>query len=103
MLPLRIYEATSRQAFSRQLSCVAQQGPTIGVVKPGDGINMWELSRHGRLVKTLEHHTMQPNALPDVQCSMLAKRPTRRFRRENADVVGNNPMKDDALPKASQL
>ena len=35
---------------------------------------MWErsllpsgkLSRHGRLVKALEHHTMQPNALPDM-------------------------------------
>ena len=57
-----------------------QQGPTVGVVKPGGGMNMWErsllpsgkLSRHGRLVKALEHHTMQPNALPDVQCIMLA-------------------------------
>ena len=44
----------------------------------GGGMNMWErsllpsskLSRHGRLVKALEHHTMQPNALPDVQCIM---------------------------------
>ena len=38
---------------------MAKQGPTIGVVKPGGGMNMWErsllpsgkLSRHGRLVK----------------------------------------------------
>ena len=68
---------------------MAQQGPTIGVVKPGGGMSMWErslqpsgkLSRHGRLVKALEHHTMQPNALPDVQCTMLANRPTRRSTR----------------------
>ena len=25
-----------------------------------------KLSRHGRLVKALQHHTMQPNALPDI-------------------------------------
>ena len=75
MLPFRIDGTTSRQAFSRQLRrCVAQQGPTLGVMKPGGGMNMRErslmpsgkLSRHGRLVKALEHHTMQPNALPDV-------------------------------------
>ena len=34
-------------------------------------------ARHGK-VKALEHHTMQPNALPDVQCIMLAKKLTRR-------------------------
>ena len=75
MLPLMIYGTTSRQAFSRQLRrCVTQQGPIVGIVKPGGGMNMWErsllpsgkLSRHGRLVKALKHHTMQPNALPDV-------------------------------------
>ena len=57
--------------------------------EPGGGMNMWErsllpsgkLSRHGRLVKALEHHTMQPNALPDVQCIMLAKKLTRRSTR----------------------
>ena len=51
---------------------MAQQGPTIGVMKPGGGMSMWErslqpsgkLSRHGRLVKALEQHTMQPNTLP---------------------------------------
>ena len=123
MLPLRIYGTTSRQAFSRQLRrCVAQQGPTIGVVRPGGGMNMWErsllpsgkLSRHGRLVEALERHTMQPNALPDVQCIMLAKKLTRRstrtidpksselyrlanqLRKENADVVGDKPVKNDA-------
>ena len=34
-----------------------------------------------RLVKALEHHTMQPNALPDVQSIMLAKKLTRRSTR----------------------
>ena len=32
----------------------------------------------GRLVKALGHHMMQPNAMPDTQCTMLAKKPTRR-------------------------
>ena len=58
-------------------------------LKPGGGMNTWErsllpsgkLSRHGRLVKALEHHTMQTNALPDVQCIMLAKKLTRRSTR----------------------
>ena len=122
MLPLRIYGTTSRQAFSRQLRrCVAQQGPTVGVVKSGVGMNMWErsslpsgkLSRHGRLVKALEHHTMQPNALPDVQCIMLAKRLIRRFTRiltqnlqnytalqtsleKRMPTVGDKPVNNDA-------
>ena len=130
MLPLRIYGTTSRQAFSRLLRrCVAQQGPTAGVVKPGGGMNMWERSllpsgkllRHGRLVKALEPHTMQPNALQDVQCIMLAKTLTRRSTRilnqslqnytalqtsleKNADVVKNNAgemsMSDDSKQKA---
>ena len=64
--------------------CVAQQSPTIGAVKPGDGMNMWKrpllpskkLSRPGRLVKALGHHTMRPNAMPDMQCTMLVKKPT---------------------------
>ena len=37
-----------------------------------------KLSRPGRLVKALGHHTMQPNALPDMQCTMLVKKPTIR-------------------------
>ena len=52
---------------------MAQLGPTVGVLKPGGGMSMWEkslwpsrrLSRPGRLIKALEHHTMQPKALPD--------------------------------------
>ena len=100
---------------------MAQQGPNVGIVKPGGGMNMWErsllpsskLSRHERLVKALGHHTMQPNASPDVQCIMLAKKLTRRstriltksselyrlanqFRKENADVVGDKLVKNDA-------
>ena len=38
-----------------------------------------KLSRPGRLVKALGHHTMQPNALPYMQCTMLVKKLTRRF------------------------
>ena len=40
-----------------------------------------KLSRPGRLVKALGHHTMQPNALPNMQCTMLIKRPTRKSMR----------------------
>ena len=68
---------------------VAQLGHTIGIVKPGGGTNMWkrpllpsgQLSRPGRLVNTLGHHTMQPNEMPDIQCTMLVKKPTRRSTR----------------------
>ena len=73
-----------------------------------------KLSRPERLVKELGHHTMQPNAIPDMQCTMLVKKPTRRssriltpslqksttlltsLERENADVVGDKPVKNDA-------
>ena len=68
---------------------MAQLGPTIGVVKPGGGMNTWKrpllpsgkLSRPGRLVKTPGHNKMQPNAMPDMQCTMLVKKPTRRSSR----------------------
>ena len=39
------------------------------------------LSRPGRLVKALGHHTVQPNAMQDMQCNMLIKKPTRRSMR----------------------
>ena len=69
--------------------------------------------RHGRLVKALEHHTMQPNTLTDVQCIMLAKKLTRRSTRiltlslqkyttlqtsleKETDVVGDKPVKNEA-------
>ena len=86
MLLLRISGTTSRLACSRQLRCVAQLGPIIGILKPGGGISMWKrpllprgkLSKPGRLVKALGHHTMQPNAFPDMQCTMLIKKPTRK-------------------------
>ena len=56
---------------------------------------------------------MQPNPMPDMQCTMLVKKPTRKssriltpssdvyrlanqFRRENADIVGDKPVKNDA-------
>ena len=123
MGPLRISGTTSRLDCSRQLSrYVAQLGHTVGVVKPGGGMNMWkrpllprgQLSRPGRLVKAVGHHMMQPNEMPDMQCTMLVKKPTRRstrvltpkssevyllanqFRRVNTDVVGDKPVKNDA-------
>ena len=37
-----------------------------------------KISRPGRLVKALGHRTMQPNAFPDMHCTMLVKKPTRR-------------------------
>ena len=60
------------------------------LVKPGGGMNMWkrpllpsgQLSKPGRLVKALGHHTMQPNEMPDMQCTMLVKKPTRRSLQE---------------------
>ena len=58
-------------------------------MKPGGGMNTWErpllpsgkLSRPERLVKALGQHTMQPNEMPDMQCTMLVKKPTRRSTR----------------------
>ena len=66
-----------------------QLGHAVGIVKPGDGMNTWkrpllpsgQLSRPGRLVKALGHHMMQPNEMPDMQCTMLVKKPTRRSMR----------------------
>ena len=40
-----------------------------------------QLSRPGRLVKALAHHTMRPNEMPNMQCTMLVKKPTRRSTR----------------------
>ena len=37
-----------------------------------------KLSRPDRLVKAIGHHKMQPNAFPDMQSTMLIKKPTRR-------------------------
>ena len=37
-----------------------------------------KLSRPERLVKAVGHHKMQPNAFPDMQCTILIKKPTRR-------------------------
>ena len=90
MGPLRISGTTSRLDCSRQLRrYVAQLGHTVGIVKPGGGTNMWkrlllpsgQLSRPGRLVKALGHHMMQPNEMPDMQCTMLVKKPTRKSTR----------------------
>ena len=90
MGPLRISGTTSRLDCSRQLRrYVAQLGHTVGIVKPGGGKSTWkrpllpsgQLSRPGRLVKELGHRTMQANEMPDMQCTMLVKKPTRRSTR----------------------
>ena len=86
MLPLRISGTTSTLACSRQLRCVAQLCPVIGIMKPGGGMSTWKRpwlprgksSKPGRLVKALGYHTMQSNAFPDMHCTMLVKKPTRR-------------------------
>ena len=89
MLPLRLSVATSRLDCSKQLSCVTQLGPIIGILKPGGVVNTWKrpllpkgkLSRPGSLVKALGHHKIQPNALPDMQCTIFVKKPTGRSMR----------------------
>ena len=81
--------------------------PNVGVVRPGGGMNMWErsllpsgkLSRHGRLVKALEHHTSKPNALPDVQCIMLAMKLTRRSTRILTQSLQNYTALQTSLEK----
>ena len=78
-----------KTGLSRQLTYMAQLDPIIGALKPGGGVSMWErllltrgkLSRPGRLVKSLGHHKIQPNALPDMQCAMFVKKPTKRHMR----------------------
>ena len=83
---MKISGTTWRLACSRQLRCVAQLCPVIGVMKPSGGISTWKrpflprgkISRPGRLVKALGYHTMQPNAFPDMHCTMLVKKPIRR-------------------------
>ena len=100
---------------------MAQQGPIAGVVKPGGGMNRWErsllpsgkLSRLGKLVKALEHHTMhhtiarravhhaRKEADKEVYKNIDPKsselyRLANQFRKENADVVGDTSVKNDA-------
>ena len=115
MGPLRISGTTSRLDCSRQLRrCVAQLGHTVGVVKPGGGMNMssGKLSRPGRLVEALGHHAAKRNARHAVHhaCQEADKkvyenidpkssevyRLANQFRRENTDVVGDKPVKNEA-------
>ena len=121
MGPLRI-SGTTRLDCSRQLRrCVAQLGLTVGIVKLGGGMNMWKrpllpsgkLSRPGRLVKALGHddvakrnarhavHQVRQEANKKVYENIDPKssevyRFANQFRRENADVVGDKPVKNDA-------
>ena len=69
-----------------------------------------KLSRPGRLVKALGHHTMQPNAFPDMHCTLLIKKAyenidpkssevyhlANQLRGENTDVDGGKLVKNDA-------
>ena len=72
-----------------------------------------KLSRPERLVKAVGHHKMQSNAFPDMQCTMLIKKSTRRPTRiltqtlqksttsltsleERKLVVGGKLVKNDA-------
>ena len=119
MLPLRISVTTSRQACSRQLRrCVAQLGPTTGFVKFASGMSMWKrplqpsgkLSRHGRLVKALEHHNaaqriarhvvhhahQEANKVYETIDPKSSEDLANQFRGKNADVVGNKWVKNDA-------
>ena len=76
---------------------MAQQGPIAGVVKPGGGMNRWErsllpsgkLSRLGKLVKALEHHTMHHT---------IARRAVHHARKEADKEVYKN-----IDPKSSEL
>ena len=74
-----------------------------------------KLSKHGRLANAHEHHITLPSASPDVWCTMHAMKQTRwstmelttsrlissifrlanQMRKENVDVVGAKPVKND--------
>ena len=124
MLPLRISGTTSRQACSIQLrKCVAQLSPSVGVVKPGGGKRMWKrpllpsrkLSRPGRLLKALGHHNFMMQPMHCQTCSAPCQSRSwqeglweycpkssevyhldKQFRREDADVIADKPVKNDA-------
>ena len=90
--------------------------PTVGLMKPGGGMSTWKKG-HCYQAKSFQgliirHHTLKPNSLPNMQCTIFVKKPTRRsmivftpsevyrlsnqFRSDKADVVGNKPVKNDA-------
>ena len=76
---------------------MAQQSPTDEDVKLGGGIRKWmmplqpsaKLSKHGRLANAHEHDGIDHKS-SDILC--LAN----QMRKENADVVGDKPVKNDA-------
>ena len=75
---------------------VWHNSPVLGVLKPCGGMSMWKrpsmlprgkISRPGRLVKALEHHTKQPNAFPDIHCTMYVnKKAYENIDRKTSDV-----------------
>ena len=70
-------------------------GPNVGVVKPGGGMNTWKrpLLPIGKLSRPPGHQTMQPNEMPDMQCTMLVKKLTRRSTR----ILTSSLLKSTAL------
>ena len=65
-----------------------------------------KLSKQGRLANAHEHHITLPSASPDVWCTMHARKQTdhkssdifrlaNQMRKENVDVVGDKPVKND--------
>ena len=70
-----------------------------------------KLSKHGRLANAHKHHITLPSASPDMWCTMHAMKQTRyegidhkssdifrlanQIRKENVDVVGYKPVKND--------
>ena len=100
---------------------MAQQSPTDGDVKLGGGIRKWMMpsqpsakhSKHGRLANAHEHHITLPSASPtrvvhharheaekvvyygiDHKSSDIF-RLANQMRKENVDVVGDKPVKND--------
>ena len=72
-----------------------------------------KLSKHGRLANAHEHNITLPSASPDVWCTIHATKQTRwsmmafdhkssdifrlanQMRKENVNVVGDKPVKND--------
>ena len=96
---------------------MAQQGPTVGVVKPGGGMSMWERRQAykawttGKDTRASYHaakriarravHLARQEAHREVYKNIDSKssevyRLANKFRRENADVVGDKPVNNDA-------
>ena len=122
MLPLRIYGTTSRQAFSRQLRCVCgttrphrwrretwwwNKHVRLVIAAKRRAFKAWKTGKgtrasyHAakRILRRAVHHAHQ-EADKEVYKNIDSKssevyRLANQFRRKNADVVGDKPMKND--------